>query len=53
MFIKARQALMSNMLSTVIQAGNARDAKNTEIAMPNSNAAIIQDGAIKTASPNP
>ncbi|PIZ05148.1 MAG: integrating conjugative element protein [Gammaproteobacteria bacterium CG_4_10_14_0_8_um_filter_38_16] len=49
MFIKAKQTLMSNMLSTVIQAGDATEQKNTEIAMPSSNAPIIQNGAVKNS----
>ena len=49
MFVKARQTLMSSMLSTVMQAGDAREASNTEIAMPSSNGAIIENGAIKAA----
>ncbi len=46
MFVKARQTLMSTMLTTIVQASHAIDEKNTAIAMPNLNAPIIEDGAI-------
>jgi integrating conjugative element protein (TIGR03755 family) len=46
MFVKARQTLMSNMLSTVLQAGNSQEAQNTAVAMPKPNAPIINHGAI-------
>ena len=48
MFVKARQTLMSNMLSTVVQAGQDNINNNTKIAVPNTNAPMIQNGAIKS-----
>ncbi len=45
-FIQARQALMSNMLSTVMQAGESQEAQNSAIATPKPNAPIMQNGAI-------
>jgi integrating conjugative element protein (TIGR03755 family) len=54
MFVKARQTLMSNMLSTVLQAGQSQEAQNTAVAMPKPNAPIINHGAIsdKTTTPS-
>jgi integrating conjugative element protein (TIGR03755 family) len=46
MFVKARQTLMSNMLSTIVQAGQSQQAKNTAIAMPKSNSPMMKHGAI-------
>lgn len=45
-FIKARQALMSNMLSIVAQAGNSEVQQNTAMAAPSSNVPVMQDGAV-------
>lgn len=50
LFVKARQTLMSNMLSSVVQAGNSQESKNTAIAMPKANAAIMENGAISSGS---
>ncbi|MCW5588134.1 MAG: integrating conjugative element protein [Legionellales bacterium] len=46
LFVKARQTLMSNMLSTITQAGSSVDAENTAIAMPKPNAPMMTNGAI-------
>ncbi|PIQ43254.1 MAG: integrating conjugative element protein [Gammaproteobacteria bacterium CG11_big_fil_rev_8_21_14_0_20_46_22] len=46
MFIKARQTLMSNMLSTVMQAGTSQEDQNTAIAVPKPDAPIMNNGAI-------
>ena len=47
MFVKARETLMSNMLSTVIEAGESQLQKNTAVSMPKTNAPILEQGAIK------
>ncbi len=46
MFVKAGQTLMSNMLSTVTQAGSTQQQRNTAIAVPTSNAPVLQQGAV-------
>lgn len=53
MFIRARQALMSTMLATLVQAGQAEKAKSTAIAMPASNMPPIKRGAIPAGSATP
>ncbi len=47
MFVKARQTLMSNMLTTIVQAGASQQRKNTAISMPRKNAPNMQNGAIR------
>lgn len=49
-FVNARQTLVSNMLSTVMQAGNSQVQQNTAIAVPKLNAPVMQNGAISKIS---
>ena len=46
-YVKARQTLMSNMLTTVVQAGQSQTAKNTAVDMPKSNEPVMENGAIQ------
>ena len=46
LFIKARQSLMTNLLTTIANANEASLAKNNAIAVPTSNGPILQQGAI-------
>jgi integrating conjugative element protein (TIGR03755 family) len=46
MFVKARQTLMANMLSTVVQAGESQEAQNTSISIPKANIQVMHNGAI-------
>lgn len=46
MFVKARETLVSNMLSTIVQAGESQIQQNTAVSVPNPNASVIDHGAI-------
>ncbi len=46
LFVNARQTLLSNMLSTVNEAGQSQKTQNTAISMPKPNTAIMEQGAI-------
>ena len=48
MFVKARQTLMSNMLSTVIQAGKSQEQQNTAVPVPASNPNAMEHGAVSS-----
>ena len=50
MFIKARQELMSNMLSTVLSAGQAQETDNTAVAVPKPATPDMEQGAVSNAS---
>jgi integrating conjugative element protein (TIGR03755 family) len=47
MFVQARQTLVSNMLSTILQANASQTQQNTAIAMPTSNGAAMEQGAVR------
>ena len=51
-FVNARQTLVSNMLSTVVQASESQTQQNTVVAMPKQNAAIMQNGAVSKTATN-
>jgi len=51
MFVKARDMLMSNMLSTLVASGNDEIQHNTTVAVPEVNSPLMQNGAVAT-SPN-
>jgi integrating conjugative element protein (TIGR03755 family) len=46
MFIKARQELMSNMLSTVLSAGQSQETDNTAVAVPKPQLPEMEHGAV-------
>ena len=48
MFVKARQTLMSNMLSTVIQAGKSQEQQNTAVPVPAQNSNVMAHGAVRS-----
>lgn len=50
MFIKARQELMSNMLSTVLTAGQNQETDNTAVAVPKPATPDIEQGAVSNSS---
>lgn len=50
MFVNARQTLVSNMLSTVVDAGASQVQQNTAVAMPKPNAPAMQNGAVSIST---
>ena len=46
MFVKARETLVSNMLSTIVRAGESQIQQNTTVSIPKSNASIMEKGAV-------
>lgn len=48
MFVKARDMLMSNMLSTLVASGNDEVESNTKVSVPEVNSPIMQNGAVAT-----
>ena len=51
MFVKARDMLMSNMLSTLVASGNDEIKSNTMVAVPELNSPLMQEGAVATTTP--
>lgn len=52
MFVKARETLMSNTLSIVIQAGKAEEAQNSNVSASQPNAPLMKNGAIANSTNN-
>ena len=50
MFVKARDMLMSNMLSTLVASGNDEIQSNTMVSVPEVNSPLMQEGAVATAA---
>ncbi|MBX9706203.1 MAG: integrating conjugative element protein [Gammaproteobacteria bacterium] len=50
MFVKAQQVLMSNTLTTVVEAGQAQQSQNTAVSVPAASGAMIENGAVQSAS---